>query len=275
MQKNRIHKLLSFISVLLLSSEAVQCLPVIAKDDTKLLQGNVVKHAASTRIQRTPQTQKLTSPVFKHQVPGRTTPDAFNSFLQHTDFQLPTKTTQKPDVSSATPFAEKPNSLSGGAHEDSSNPSFTTKAPLPSPLGSGGDTVSEPHESKAKHKQIIVIRLTYYMLDEQNPFYAFRFAEVLQQKHSDVEVVVLLEKEGVRCANKDLNTSFILRNEKQAHKLSDLVTAFMQQGGRVMVSRDWASSFGVSEANLIQGVQLSDSEAIGDLVIDATKILEY
>ena len=203
----------------------------------------------------------------------------FNSIMQHTDFQLPANTTPewKSGFTTLTPMTEQAKPLSGGARDEKNNPSFNAKAsPAVPTTGSGGGITSHPHDDrKAPRKQLIVVRLTYYMIDEQNPFYAFRFAESLQQKHPDVEVVMLLEKEGTRCANKDLNTNFIMRNEKVAHKLSDLVTGFLQKGGRVVVSRDWANAFGVTEANMIQGVQLCDNDAIGDLVVDASKILEY
>lgn len=264
-----------FLSVILFTSATFTS--SMGQEQNKALQGNVTRNS-STRVQRFSQSSQAKKGAIQQSAQQQ---HSLNSFLERNDFQLPKSSggSSIPQPALALPALDKSQPFTGTLQDKSNIPSFSSKTNLQAPPSTGDSSSSATnpihHQPKAT-KQVIVIRLTYYMLDEQNPFYAFRFAEQLQKKHqTNIDIVVLLEKEGTRCANKEQNTHMIVRNEKTAHKLSDLITSFIQNGGQVVASREWAKAFGVTEANLIQGVQLCDNDEVGDLIVNASKILEY
>lgn len=251
----------------------------ISAEQEKALHGSVSKkdNPASGRVQR-----QAPSTVYQKRINSKENMPSprsnFNSLLERTDFQLP-KTTQNEWKPQASTISGEDKLTSNRELKDAvqEKPTFTKNTPAPSSTSTTAPAATSPEtpSSRKAQKQLIIIRLTYLALDEQNSFYGFKFAESLLQNHPDIEVIVLLDKEATRIANKEQNTHFIARNEKVAQKLSDVVRSFLQKGGLVVASKDWASSFGVTEANLLAGVRLYDNSDLGNLIVEANKILEY
>ena len=148
-----------------------------------------------------------------------------------------------------------------------------TKKPLESHSGAA-DHSGASSNSRASRTSSIIVRLVYHELDQKNAFNAIRFAQSMRTEHG-ANVTILLEKEGARIANKHLITSYIFPHEQQARTVPGMLRAFIEAGGRVIVSKAAAEDHGLDGNSLIQGVEVVSDRELGEEIINCNKILEY
>lgn len=140
--------------------------------------------------------------------------------------------------------------------------------------GSGeGAEATSPPITMPPTKQVIIVRLIYHMLDEQNMYKACKMCLALRQTGCDV--VLMLDKEATRVANKNLHSQFIDRKETRARAPHDALESVLNNGVRVVASKDWANDFGVDESNSVSGVELLSTDQLAAEIVRSTKILEY
>lgn len=151
----------------------------------------------------------------------------------------------------------------------------------PAPTQSQG-TSSQPEDSASKSRQIMprrmVIRLKRYRsLSEMEVVWeAARTGSRWLKKGADV--TILLDMDAVHAANKSETANAWYEQNRgngnvssDNNKISspqDQLNAFVQSGGKLVISERWAKIGGMGPSGLICGTQLLSDDAIDDLLIN-------
>jgi tetratricopeptide (TPR) repeat protein len=139
----------------------------------------------------------------------------------------------------------------------------------PSSIDTGLD--KEEYTGKYKQKYAITIRLVSFKLDEQGAFLALQMAKSLNKK--GVDVTLLLDREGVQMANTQSSVQMLIKGHAVSFK--EIFKSYLDNGGRVVASKTWSDSFGLSGHNLFPGVELLSDDQMEDEIIRAPKIISY
>jgi predicted peroxiredoxin len=150
----------------------------------------------------------------------------------------------------------------------------TSPKPEPETNGGGGSTtaIGSPVPAPATN-QLIIVRLTYHMLDEKNVFKASKMCLALRSTGCDV--MLMLDKEATRIASKHLATQYADRNENRTQLAREALEKILNAGCRVVAAQDWANDFGVDEGSAVSGVELMSTDELAAEIVHSSKILEY
>jgi len=147
--------------------------------------------------------------------------------------------------------------------------------PTPSPgSDSGQGTQTTQHQDFALRRQTIIVRLTNHGVDEGNSSRALHFAS-LMLSHGNVTVILLLDKDAARLANRNILSYAAATGANRAHSTTELIEEFISAGGAVIASISWAHSYGIDASVCIQNVRLLSDKEVIEEILNCDKILDY
>lgn len=130
-----------------------------------------------------------------------------------------------------------------------------------------------PRTTTGAGVQLIIVRLTYHMLDEQNVFNACKMCHSLRSAGCDV--ILMLDKEATRIAARTLSTQVTMRKENRAQMVPPLIERLLSDGVRVVASSDWAEDYSINSGNAINGIEFLATDQMAAEIVKSSKILEY
>lgn len=219
--------------------------------------------------------------VHKAETGSKLLPRPLRDSLQKTSFTLGTNkddwpatqnvpgTNEEPKFSLSTKQTNTPSSGNNPADQQ------VWSSAKPKSDGHGPAMTPFPVPAQETGKQLIIVRLVYHQLDQPNVFHAMKMINALKAADPSSDVVLMLDKEATTIANRHSSTQYIERGEPAAKSLAKELHSFITGGGRVVASKEWADDYGINDGNINAGVELMSTDEFAQLIVKASKILEY
>jgi predicted peroxiredoxin len=125
--------------------------------------------------------------------------------------------------------------------------------------------------AEAGDQQKVVVHLSHFTDDIHACFMAFKVASLMQEEGADV--TVFLDMEGVRLAARRQELAFTWGPESPP--LSKYYEQFTSKGGKVLLCPHCAKSAHLTDPGLKRNAELATMVALGKLLIDADKVIDY
>ena len=119
--------------------------------------------------------------------------------------------------------------------------------------------------------QKIVVHLSHFTDDIHACFMALKVANLMQEQGA--EVTIFLDLEGVRLAARRQALAFTWGADSPP--LSKHYEQFTSGGGKVVLCPHCAKSAKLNDPGLKRNAELATTEALGKLLIDADKVIDY
>ena len=119
--------------------------------------------------------------------------------------------------------------------------------------------------------QKIVVHLSHFTDDIHACFMALKVANLMQEQGA--EVTVFLDLEGVRLAARRQALAFTWGAESPP--LSKYYDQFTSGGGKVLLCPHCAKSAKLNDPGLKRNAELATTAALGKLLLDADKVIDY
>lgn len=129
-----------------------------------------------------------------------------------------------------------------------------------------GDTQESP-----KDAQKIVVHLSHFTDDLHRCFMAVKLGTLMQK--SGAQVTLFLDLEGVRLAER--RQTLDMTWGSNTTPLSKHYEDFTEAGGKVLLCPHCAHSAHVGDMSLKRNSEIGSEQALGKMLLDADKILDY
>ena len=116
-------------------------------------------------------------------------------------------------------------------------------------------------------KTLIIINDAPY--GTEKAYNALRMAMTLQKEHSEVEVLIFLLADSVGCAIPNQKTP------QGYYNIERMLKSIIQKGAKIKACGGCSEARGISELNLIDGVEISNMKEFSNWVVDADKVLTF
>lgn len=133
------------------------------------------------------------------------------------------------------------------------------------------ETVTTPARNEAKKQQQAVVHLSHFTDDLHRCFMAFKLAALMQK--SGAEVTVFLDLEGVRVAERRQNLGMTWGSSPTT--LAELYENFTEAGGKIVLCPHCAKSARIGDMGLKRNSQIGTEASLGEMLVNADKILDY
>jgi len=103
----------------------------------------------------------------------------------------------------------------------------------------------------------------------EKAYNALRMAMTLQKENEDVNVQIFLLADAVGCA---------IPNQKTPHgyyNIERMLKSVINKGGWVKACGGCSEARGISELNLIEGVEISNTKEFSNWIVEADKVLTF
>ncbi|QDT12678.1 DsrE family protein [Planctomycetes bacterium K23_9] len=129
---------------------------------------------------------------------------------------------------------------------------------------------AEDHKQAPKAQQVVV-HLSHFTDDLHRCFMALKVAGLMQTHGA--EVSIFLDLEGVRLAQRRQELAFTWGADSPT--LAEYYDKFTAAGGKVVVCPHCAKSAHVSQGGLRRNAEIATMPALGKLLVDADKVMDY
>ncbi len=116
-------------------------------------------------------------------------------------------------------------------------------------------------------KTLIIINDAPY--GTEKAYNALRMAMTLQKENPDVEVLIFLLADSVGCAIPNQKTP------QGYYNIERMLKSIIQKGAKIKACGGCSEARGISELNLIDGVEISNMKEFSNWVVEADKILTF
>ncbi len=116
-------------------------------------------------------------------------------------------------------------------------------------------------------KTLIIINDAPY--GTEKAYNALRMAMTLQKEHSEVEVLIFLLADSVGCAIPNQKTP------QGYYNIERMLKSIIQKGAKIKACGGCSEARGISELNLIDGVEISNMKEFSNWVVEADKVLTF
>jgi len=103
----------------------------------------------------------------------------------------------------------------------------------------------------------------------EKAYNALRMAMTLQKEHEEVQVLIFLLADSVGCAIPNQKTP------QGYYNIERMLTSVIKKGAKVKACGGCSEARGMSELDLIAGVEISNMKVFSNWVIEADKILTF
>ena len=103
----------------------------------------------------------------------------------------------------------------------------------------------------------------------EKAYNALRLAMTLQKEHSEVQVLIFLLADAVGCAMPNQKTP------QGYYNIERMLTSVIKKDAKVKACGGCSEARGISELNLIEGVEISNMKEFSDWVVEADKVLTF
>lgn len=103
----------------------------------------------------------------------------------------------------------------------------------------------------------------------EKAYNALRIAMTLQKEHGDVEVRIFLLADAVACAIPHQKTP------QGYYNIERMLRSVIRNGGKVKACGGCSEARGVSNLNLIDGVELSNMSEFTQWIVESAKIITF
>lgn len=125
--------------------------------------------------------------------------------------------------------------------------------------------------SPTRDPQKVVVHLSHYTDDLHAGFMAFKVANALGKRGA--EVTMFIDLEGARIAHRHNDLS--LRWGEGDMTLGQLFQQFMKTGGKMIVCPHCAHHFEVNCDTVRDGVTIGTEDQIAEVMLEASKVIDY
>ena len=103
----------------------------------------------------------------------------------------------------------------------------------------------------------------------EKAYNALRIAMTLQKEHSEVEVLIFLLADSLGCAipNQKTPTGY--------YNIERMLKSVIAKGAKIKSCGGCSEARGISELNLIDGVEISNMKEFSNWVVEADKVLTF
>ncbi len=116
-------------------------------------------------------------------------------------------------------------------------------------------------------KILLVINDAPYWTEKA--YNAFRMAMTLQKEHPDVKVLIFLLADSVGCAIPNQKTP------QGFYNIERMLKSVIQKGAKIKACGGCSEARGISDLNLIEGVEISNMKEFSNWVVEADKVLTF
>jgi len=116
-------------------------------------------------------------------------------------------------------------------------------------------------------KILIVINDAPY--GSEKAYNAFRLAMTLQKEHPDVQALIFLMADAVGCAIPNQKTP------QGYYNIERMLTSVIKKGAKIKACGGCSEARGISDLNLIEGVEMSSMKEFSNWVVEADKVLTF
>ncbi len=171
--------------------------------------------------------------------------------------------------------------LQGGGGAATLRSSASIALPPRASGGAGAGTPAANDEAQRNKpilpKPIVVIHITGFKEDPDNTpvinYDALKMAKNLQlSTKAEAVVILFLDRNGVRLATRGYDEPYIDQTPVHFHKL---INEFVGRGGRIILSKPWASKLCIQQCDLHAGAEILTESEIADVILDADRIIDY
>ena len=116
-------------------------------------------------------------------------------------------------------------------------------------------------------KILIVINDAPY--GTEKAYNALRMAMTLQKEHNEVEVLIFLLADSVGCAIPNQKTP------QGYYNIERMLKSVINKGAKVKACGGCSEARGISELNLIEGLEISNMKEFSNWFVEADKVLTF
>lgn len=116
-------------------------------------------------------------------------------------------------------------------------------------------------------KTLLVINDASY--GTEKAYNALRLAMTLQKEHTEVDVLIFLLADSVGCAIPNQKTP------QGYYNIERMLTSVIKKGAKVKACGGCSEARGISDLNLIEGVEVSNMKEFSNWVVGADKVLSF
>ncbi len=116
-------------------------------------------------------------------------------------------------------------------------------------------------------KALIIVNDAPY--GTEKAYNAFRLAMTLQKEHSEVQVRIFLLADAVGCAIPNQKTP------QGFYNIERMLTSVIKKGAKVKACGGCSEARGISELQLIEGVEISNMKEFSNWVVESDKVLTF
>ncbi len=116
-------------------------------------------------------------------------------------------------------------------------------------------------------KTLIIVNDAPY--GTEKAYNAFRLAMTLQKEHPEVQVFIFLLADAVGCAIPNQKTP------QGYYNIERMLTSVIKKGAKVKTCGGCSEARGISELDLIEGVEISNMKEFSNWVVEADKVLTF
>ena len=116
-------------------------------------------------------------------------------------------------------------------------------------------------------KTLIIINDAPY--GTEKAYNALRMAMTLQKEHPDTEVLVFLLADAVGCAMPNQKTP------SGYYNIERMLKSVINNGGKIKACGGCSEARGISDLNLIEGVEINNMKEFSNWVVEADKVLSF
>jgi uncharacterized protein involved in oxidation of intracellular sulfur len=103
----------------------------------------------------------------------------------------------------------------------------------------------------------------------EKAYNALRMAMTLQKEHTEVEVLIFLLADSVGCAIPNQKTP------QGYYNIERMLKSVIQKGAKIKACGGCSEARGISDLNLIEGVEVSNMKVFSNWVVEADKVLSF
>ncbi len=103
----------------------------------------------------------------------------------------------------------------------------------------------------------------------EKAYNALRMAMTLQKEHPEVQVLIFLLTDAVGCAIPNQKTP------QGFYNIERMLTSVIKKSAKVKACGGCSEARGISELNLIEGVEISNMKEFSNWVVEADKVLTF
>jgi len=103
----------------------------------------------------------------------------------------------------------------------------------------------------------------------EKAYNALRMAMTLQKEHPEIQVLIFLLADSVGCTipNQKTPTGY--------YNVERMLKSVINKGGKIKACGGCSEARGISELNLIEGVEISNMKEFSNWVVEADKVVSF